>query len=1013
MTSRTPTVRDGLLREYAEKASLIDAIAVESCAWYAWLESHCSFRFEHLAGTFTARKEQRSGNWYWYAYRRKAGRLYTAYLGKSVELSATRLHIIAAELAGTHSPRVPQTVARGDFVRNSSTTSSQRRVNSSSATPVPEPLHNLPRQLTSLVGREQEVAAVRALLQRSEVRLLSIVGTAGIGKTRLAIQVATDLLHDFADGVYFIPFAPIRNPNLVLSTIAQLLGLKERGNKTLADRLKAYLQDKNLLLVLDNFEQIVVAAPLLVELLADCPALKMLVTSREVLHVRVEQQFTVPPLAFPSSRHTLRSDALAEYAAVELFIQRAKAIQPELQLTKATLHATAKICARLDGLPLAIELAAARIKLLPPEVLLSRLEHRLEVLTWGGLDMPTRQRTLRDTIAWSYDLLATEEQRLFRRFSIFIGSCTLEAVEAVCNTLGDLTTSVLDLVASLLDKSLLQQGEQGGHEARFHLLETVREYAFECLEACGEVEVCKAAHAAYYLSLAVGAEAALRGLHQNVWPVWIAPHQVMWLDHLEQEHENVRVALHWLLEHNGTETALRLAGALGGYWFYRGHLSEGQHFLQQVLAASSVSNENTATRMRANALYVVGWLTFWRLEMSRASILLEEGMRLFQTLEDKRGVAACLNLMGIIKKDQGDFIAGNAMHEESLRLCREIGDQEGIADSLLTLGVLAFFCGELDRARKLCEESLALCKIVGYVWGVATNLHILGWISCSSGAYVAARRLSEESLTCFRMLGRPGYTVKALTVLAYEVAALGDEIAASALLEEALALGKEMDCPDDIACALYGLGRLASRQNELTKACKLYEEGILIMQGILTTPREAWVIASCLEGRAEIALAQGQVEWTVRLFGAAETVRTMSGARNPTGIEHPFYERTLAEARTRLGEASFASVWVQGQQMTPEQALATQDNDRKTTLPNALPVSLPPSSTTPARVLGLTRRELEVLGVVAQGLTNAQIAERLIISPTTVNSYLRSIYSKLGVSSRLGAMRYAIDHALL
>lgn len=1010
MASRIPTVHDGILCKYIEEAAFIDPIAVESLAWYAWLERHRSFRFEHPVGTFTARKEQRSGGWYWYAYRRKDGRLRTAYLGKSAELSAVRLHFIATELTETTSPRTPPMVADSNIGRDPSTSYSHQQASITLTTPVPMPPHNLPQQLTSLVGREQETAEARALLLRPEVRLVSMVGTAGIGKTRLAIQVATGLLHDFADGIYFVPLAPIHHPNLVLPTIAQVLRLKERGNTTLADRLKAYLQHKCLLLVLDNFEQIVAAAPLLLDLLMNCPQLKLLVTSREVLHLRAEQQFIVPPLAFPDSKHLPSPDALSLYAAVELFIQRAQAVKPDLSITEATIQVIAKICTRLDGLPLAIELAAARIKLLSPEVLLSRLEHRLEILTCGGFDIPARQRTLRDTIAWSYDLLTIEEQRLFRRLSIFVGGCTLEAVETVCNVPQDLAVSVLDLLASLLDKSLIQQSTREGYEPRFHLLETIREYAFECLKRCGEIEICKASHAAYYLSLAVEAESTLRGLHQNAWPVWIAPHQVMWLDRLEQEHKNVRAALSWLLEYNEIETALRIAGALGGYWFYRGYLSEGQHFLERTLAASSTSNVHAASKMKANALYVGGWLTFWQLDMHRASVLLEEGMRLFRTLGDKRGVAACLNLMGIIKKDQGAFTTGNAMHEESLMLCREIGDQEGIADGLLTSGVLAFFRGELDQARELCEESLALCKRVGYVWGIATNLHILGWIFCSLRAYVAARRLSEESLTYFRMLGRPGYTVKALTILAYEVAALGDEVTACALLEEALTLGKEMDCPDDISCAFYGLGRLAARQNDLTKACKCYEEGVMTMQGVLTTPREAWVIASCLEGRGEIAFAQGQVEWAVCLFGAAERLRTMSGTRNPIGIEHPLYERTLAAAHAQLGKKTFTTMWVQGQHMTSEQALAA-GNDIRTTIQDVLLISpFPVASTSGA---DLTRRELEVLRVVAKGLTNAQIAEQLIISPTTVNSYLRSIYNKLGVSSRLGAMRYAIDHALL
>ncbi len=417
--------------------------------------------------------------------------------------------------------------------------------------------HNLPAQLTSLIGREQEVIAACTLLIRAEVRLLTLTGPGGVGKTCLALQIANELLDAFADGVCFVPLAPIFDPDFVLPAIAQTLGLKEAGNQPVSDLLKEYLRNLHLLLFLDNFEQIVAAAPLLADLLASCPKLKILVTSRAVLHIQGEHEFPVPLLALPDLKQLPDSASLTEYAAVALFLQRAQAIKPDFQITPANAHAIAEICSRLDGLPLAIELAAARIKLLPPQALLARLEHRLQVLTSGASNAPARQHTLRNTLKWSYDLLDAQEQRLFRRLSVFVGGCTLEAIEAIYTELdnGDEAIQLLDAVASLIDKSLLQQTEQEGEELRLVMLETIREYALECLAANGEMEVTRQAHADYFLVLAEEAEPKLVGIEQ-----------LQWLVRLEREHDNLRMALSWLLERKALEMALRLGGALSLFW---------------------------------------------------------------------------------------------------------------------------------------------------------------------------------------------------------------------------------------------------------------------------------------------------------------------------------------------------------------------------------------------------------------------------------------------------------------
>jgi predicted ATPase len=375
--------------------------------------------------------------------------------------------------------------------------------------------HNLPAPLTPLVGREQEVAAVCALLRHPEVRLVTLTGTGGVGKTRLGLEVGTNLLDDFADGVCFVPLAPMSDADLVIPTIAQALGIKEAGERTVADLLQAHVREKRLLLLLDNFEQVLAAAARLSALLADCPGLKLLVTSRAVLHIHGEHEFPVPPLALPDLAHLPESEALAEYAAVTLFLQCAQAARPDFQATPANIRAIAEICVRLDGLPLAIELAAARVKLLPPQALLTRLEHRLQVLTSGARDAPVRQQTLRSMLAWSYNLLDAKAQRLFRRLSVFVGSCTLEAVEGLYTALGDMPADVLDGVASLIDKSLLRPPEQEGEEPRLLMLATIREYGLEVLASSGDMESTLRAHAHYYLRLAEDAEVEI-GAHSKL-----------------------------------------------------------------------------------------------------------------------------------------------------------------------------------------------------------------------------------------------------------------------------------------------------------------------------------------------------------------------------------------------------------------------------------------------------------------------------------------------------------------
>src|SRR6266487_1921856 len=453
----------------------------------------------------------------------------------------------------------------------------------------PMRFQNLPVLLTPLIGREPQEQAIRSFLLRPEVRLLTLTGTGGIGKTQLAQNVAMDLGDTFTHGVCLVQLAAISDSDLVVATIAQTLGLRDVEKRSLFSSLKAFLRDKHLLLLLDNFEQVLPAAPALVELLLACPALKILVTSRAVLHVEGEYEFAVPPLSLPDPLHLPAHEELLHYAAVALFVERAQTVKPNFVLSEDNASAVAQICIQLDGLPLALELAAARSKLLPPQALLGRLNRRLAVLTGGRQDAPTRQHTLRDTISWSYDLLNAEEQRCFRRLAIFVGGCTLEAAEAVCSAAADRSLSAMDLVASLLDKSLLQQSDQAGDEPRPLMLETIREYALERLADSGEVEAIEQRHAMYYLILAEHGDPELFGQQQH-----------LWVNRLTRDSENLRAALLWLYgRRQHQEPLLRLAGSLGWFWYMCGRLSEGMLWLEHALRGTG---QDVAVSARIKAL---------------------------------------------------------------------------------------------------------------------------------------------------------------------------------------------------------------------------------------------------------------------------------------------------------------------------------------------------------------------------------------------------------------------------
>jgi predicted ATPase/DNA-binding CsgD family transcriptional regulator len=801
---------------------------------------------------------------------------------------------------------------------------------------------NIPlSQLTPLIGRKQEVAAAWEILRCQEVRLLTLTGPGGVGKTRLGMQVASDSICDFADGVYFVPLAPVRDPELVVSAISRSVGLAETGDRPPLERLKSYLRDRRLLLFLDNFEHVAEAAPAVAELLVDCPHLEVLVTSRAALHLSGEHEFPVPPLSLPRAAPPQDPDDLGRHGAVALFVERTRAIKPYFRLTEANAGAVAGICARLDGLPLAIELAAARVKLLPPEALLARLEHRLPLLTGGARDLPARQRTLRDTIRWSYDLLEEEERRLFRRLSVFVGGCTLRAVEAVGGTAGDGALEALDSAASLVDQNLLHRMEREDGEPRLAMLETVREYGLERLRESGEEEAVRRAHAGYYLALAEEAE-----------PRLTTSEQVRWLDALEDENGNLGAALSWAQERGEAEMALRLCGALWRFWYVRGRSTEGRRWLEQALSLSAEGAES----LRARALNGAGHLAWSQGDHDRAKVLREESLALSRQAGEKREIADALNGLGFVIRRRGNYEAARDMHEEALALYKELDDRWGIARSIDLSGRAAAFQGDYASARPRLEEALKMFREVGDQEGIAESTAVMGMVALGRGDYSAARLRIEEARQILSSLGDRRGVGKMNT-------ALGD---------------------------------VAFNQGDRDAAYSLYEDALKDLKDL----EDKWWIAWCLEGMAGVAAAQKQPEQAARLFGAAAALREAIGAPRPPAFRG-YHECNVAAVRERLDEEGFAAAWEEGRAMTTEQAIDYALRER----PNAL--------SPPAADGTLSPRELEVLRLVADGLTDGQIAEKLYISPRTVGNHLRSIYKKLGVPSRAAAVRQAVERVLI
>ena len=779
------------------------------------------------------------------------------------------------------------------------------------ATPAkPEPLWKVPSTFTSFVGREQEVAEISALLKQPEMRLVTLLGPGGIGKTRLSLAVATEMRSFFVDGSCFVGLAAISDPQLVMPTIAQELGLKESGTHPPFQQVQAFVGEQSLLLLLDNFEQVVAAAPEIEELLATCPNLKILVTSRAVLHLSAEQVVSVAPLALPDLAKGLNSESIAQSTAVTLFVQRARSQLPGFQVMPVNAQAIAEICVQLDGLPLAIELAAARIRLLPPQTLLSHLSQRMQVLTGGSRSAPARHRTLRNTLQWSYDLLGKEEQALFRLLTVFIGGWTLEAAEALAQGTGQANLDVLNTLSALLDNSLLQQSEQEAEEPRFRMLQTVREYGLELLEATGERETTQAVHARYFLALAEQAQPELEG-----------PNQTVWLQRLEQEHDNLRAALEWTLE-EGTdeqtserkELALRLSPALELFWYFRGYYSEARTLLERVLASS----EGQSASLHARVQQAAAFFAILMGDHKRAEVLAQQSLEFFRELNDIRGMARSLSLLALVAWAVGKPAEGLALSEERVRLIRQVGKPGEVAEALWQHGYELSTHGEYDRGQALFEEALRLFRKAGNeLWAGKTLILSAIWLWVNLGDRATIHQRLQEGQALVTKVG----DLMGIAQASYLTAALawseGEMARAASLAQEALAICRKIDYKWYIALTLQLLGWIDFFQGEVTAARHSCQESLAASQEL----DAKYLIALNLEVLAVLVATQGAPRWTAQLWGAAEVLREVTAIPMPPATR-AIYEWAVSQARAQLGEEAFAAAWQEGRAMPLEQVIA-------------------------------------------------------------------------------------------
>lgn len=821
------------------------------------------------------------------------------------------------------------------------------------AAPKTAPSHrqsNLPPQLTTFIGREKERAELKHLL--ATTRLVTLTASGGCGKTRLAIQVASEVQHEYPHGVWFVDLALLNDPAILPQVIATVFQLHDQAGHSRLETLTEYLQNKQLLLILDNCEHLVDAcASLIVELLSACPKLKILATSREALRVPGEIIWHVPVLAVPDRRISTQSatsestpvanpQELLQYDSVRLFADRARTLLPSFTVTAQNAAAIIQICRQLDGIPLAIELAAARVKLLAVNEIALRLNDSFRLLTSGSRTALPRHQTLRAMIDWSYNLLSEAECSIFQRLAVFPGGCTIDAATAVCTENGITESDVLEILALLVDKSLILVEEQNG-QMRYRMLEPVRRYALEKLQHTQEAVTIQARHLAWFLQFAAAAEPALRG-----------PDQIAWFERIEQELENIREALQWSLDHDRT-AALQLSSALIWFWLKRNRFDEGRSWLEKALAQS----DSAPPALRVKALYGAGFIAQNQGYNAQATEILEQSLALARKIDDKAGISNALNGLGAVAWNQGNTALARIRHSQSLEIQRAAGDRLGMTLSLSFLGNIMSNLSDFAKATELYEEALALAHELGEKWLLASVLNGYGIVLYHQGSYTQARTMYEESLFYRREIGDKPSMANSLTNLGMIAVAEGNYSLATAYLEESLALLREIGWTEGSSGTLNILGEAARSLGDYTKAARYYEESVNLRRSQGNISATAWPlhnlghvakhqgdydratayfvesmtifqqrsskvgITLCLAGLASIAGLKGQPRRAARLWSAAEALRTTINAQLEA-TDRAEYDRDLATTMKLLSPEEWYKAWMEGQAMPVEKAIA-------------------------------------------------------------------------------------------
>jgi predicted ATPase/DNA-binding CsgD family transcriptional regulator len=971
---------------------------------------------------------------------------------RTIRRAIARHELNAVKRAGVH--RIaPDDLERYRAIRHIPIAFTTRRHDSRRFIPLPgqprTPAFNVPRPLTALIVREHELGELRDRLLDEEVQLLTLTGPGGVDKTRLALEGAAALRDAFNGGVWFIDLLPLTDPVQVLGTIARALEVRDTGGRTLTRRLIAFLENRQALLILDNFERVTAAAPSIVALLSACPELTALVTSRTFLHVSGEHLFPISPLQCPIAGPSLTFAEVAGFDAVRLFVMRAQSARPAFELTETNMTTVASICQRLDGLPLAIELAAARAKHLNPSAMLARLDRRLDLLTGGMRDQPSRMQSMRAAVAWSYDLLTPAKQRLFRRLSVFVDGFTLDAAVAACA--GDEAgagnqrsvetpesappvspPSVLDGVISLIDKSLLDRAREPVNEPRFTMLETLREYALAQLEASDEMKLIRTRHATWCLALAESVEAERMGMTSTS------------IDRLGPDRDNLRAALQWLEDRCEVGIGLRLANALWPLWIDKGEVSEGRAILAALL---SLPDSSTDRSVWAHALCVSGALAQAQGDLRPAVSVSQQALAVFDEIGDVRGAAAALNTLGLdamIQTDYGAAIAflersrarfqdvndpraggwalrhlssvafrlgniarGAALAEEGLTIARTAGNRLDTARLLLNLCHAAVLHGDLEGARALGQECLDLFHVAGDRWGVADALQRLGHVAFEQGDIAPAEDLLEASHVLFQEIGDPEGLAIVLVLLGWLHRAKGSNRRAAEYIDEGLAIARQHENPSRMASSLLERGALALDRGDCAAAAAAWKESL----SLASTIQDHLAIAAAMEWAAHLT-ASREYEAGARVLGTASTIRNAHGvpAAASQRIER---EQLFADLRAALGCASFDRTFAFGGRLSLDAAIAGALGILDGAISNPPDVPLNPTSTPSQTWLaGLSPREIEGLRLLAEGMSDRDIADSLSISCRTVGGHVAHLLAKLGVESRTAAVAHALRRGL-